>query len=172
MKISDDMVELACVGGDFADRVGMRRALEAALADVPERAESRLARALDAAELLWGVVANASSGDWSQQSQEWQRAAILARESYHQALRAQEGEAIVALIDELQQRRRDRLPKDRADAFALVEKELRANGIRRIDLNEHVICASRPGEGDVLAERAPMPTLLGAVETLGPKESA
>lgn len=40
MNVPGEMVELACVGGDFADRVGMRRALEAALADVPDPYEA------------------------------------------------------------------------------------------------------------------------------------
>lgn len=81
---------------------------------------------------------------------------------------------IIELIDELQRHRRDHatlVAKDRAAAFALVERELRARGVRHIDITEHVICATRPGEGDVLAERAPMPTLLGAVDLLGRKES-
>lgn len=56
--------------------------------------------------------------------------------------------------------------------FEMVEKELRQKGIGRIDLSDHTICVSRPGEGDVLAERAPMPTLFGAVELLGPKGGA
>lgn len=94
----------------------VRNALEAALADVPDddappsgwrhnyeqaeeectqereranRAEALFAKALDAAELLWGVVANASGGEWKEQSEEWRGAAVRARDSYHATLDAQ-----------------------------------------------------------------------------------
>lgn len=57
-----------------------------------ETRETRLARALeqmaDAAEMLWSVVANASGGDWSKQSPEWQAAAARWRDAYHHALTA------------------------------------------------------------------------------------
>lgn len=36
-----------------------------------------------AAEMLWSVVANASGGDWTKQSDEWQKAAIRWRDHYH-----------------------------------------------------------------------------------------
>lgn len=42
--------------------------------------------ALDAAEALWGVVANVSGSDWEQQSPEWREAARRARDLYHAAL--------------------------------------------------------------------------------------
>lgn len=40
----------------------------------------------DAAEALWGVVANASGGDWRQQTREWDVAAGRARDMYYAAL--------------------------------------------------------------------------------------
>jgi len=36
----------------------------------------------DAAEMLWVVVANASQGDWSKQTEEWQTAAAKWRDNY------------------------------------------------------------------------------------------
>lgn len=53
----------------------------------------------------------------------------------------------------------------RAAAFELVESELRARGITSLTVNKHVICAVRAGVEQT--ERAPMPTLLGAVDLLG-----
>lgn len=40
----------------------------------------------DAAERLWGVVANASGGDWTKQNKVWQRAAARARDYYHRVI--------------------------------------------------------------------------------------
>jgi len=42
----------------------------------------RYIAAMDAAEMLWTVVANASGGDWSQQSPQWQEAAARWRDAY------------------------------------------------------------------------------------------
>lgn len=36
----------------------------------------------DAAEMLWGCLANVSGGDWTQQSEEWQEAVVKARDYY------------------------------------------------------------------------------------------
>jgi len=41
----------------------------------------------DAAEALWGVVANVSAGNWDKQSMEWKEAAANAREDYHEAVK-------------------------------------------------------------------------------------
>lgn len=41
---------------------------------------------VDAAEMLWVVLANASGGDWTQQSPEWQEAAARWRDNYFAAL--------------------------------------------------------------------------------------
>lgn len=38
-----------------------------------------------AAEYLWIVLANTSSGDWSKQSSEWQTAAARARDGFREA---------------------------------------------------------------------------------------
>ncbi len=40
---------------------------------------------LELAELAWGVIANASGGNWDRQSQEWQEAAIRWRERWREA---------------------------------------------------------------------------------------
>lgn len=53
--------------------------------------EEAVRKALDAAESLWGVVANVSDGDWTDQNEEWQDAAGRARDMYHAALRARGG---------------------------------------------------------------------------------
>jgi hypothetical protein len=42
----------------------------------------RYIAAMDAAEMLWTAVANASNGDWSKQSPEWQEAARRWRDAY------------------------------------------------------------------------------------------
>jgi hypothetical protein len=44
--------------------------------------------ALDAAEQLYGVMANVDGGNWSRQTGDWLLAATRAREAYHQALNA------------------------------------------------------------------------------------
>lgn len=49
---------------------------------------------IDAAEMLWVVLANVSGGDWTKQSQEWQDAAARWRDYYFQAV---EGLPSVAL---------------------------------------------------------------------------
>lgn len=41
---------------------------------------------LDAAEMLWLVVANVSGGDWTKQSTEWQEAAVRWRDNYYSVL--------------------------------------------------------------------------------------
>lgn len=50
--------------------------------------EEGAAQMLEAAERLWGVVANVSGGNWEKQSAEWQEAAIKARDLFHAALPA------------------------------------------------------------------------------------
>lgn len=54
-------------------------------------------KAIDAAGLLWGVVANVSGGDWTQQTEGWQIAAARARDAYHEAL-AKEANAPIPLL--------------------------------------------------------------------------
>lgn len=41
----------------------------------------------EAAEWLWGVVANVSGSDWKLQSEEWQKAATGARHAYFAAFK-------------------------------------------------------------------------------------
>jgi hypothetical protein len=41
---------------------------------------------VDAAEMLWIVIANVSGGDWAKQSIEWQEAAERWRDNYFVAL--------------------------------------------------------------------------------------
>lgn len=53
----------------------------------------------------------------------------------------------------------------RAAAYELVERELRARGVTSVTVYKYVICAVRAGVEQT--ERAPMPTLLGAVDLLG-----
>jgi len=36
----------------------------------------------DAAEMLWVVLANVSEGDWTKQTEEWQKAAARWRDNY------------------------------------------------------------------------------------------
>jgi hypothetical protein len=38
----------------------------------------------DLLETAWSVIANAGEGDWSRESEEWQRAAATWRGRYHQ----------------------------------------------------------------------------------------
>lgn len=47
---------------------------------------AREAELMDLAEAAWGVIANASDGDWSRQKDEWVVAAQRWRERYHAAL--------------------------------------------------------------------------------------
>lgn len=54
-----------------------------------------LRRARELAETAWGIIANASHGDWSQETTEWRAAAERWRDAYHAFLRetADEGKA-------------------------------------------------------------------------------
>ena len=47
--------------------------------------EYRLKQMRDAAEMLWTVVANVSGGDWTDQTPEWQAAAVRWRDAYFAA---------------------------------------------------------------------------------------
>lgn len=51
--------------------------------DLAEQFAQTLMKFDDAAEYLWGVVANVSGGDWTLQTPEWQQAAARARDAYH-----------------------------------------------------------------------------------------
>jgi hypothetical protein len=42
---------------------------------------------IDAAEMLWVVLANVSGGDWTKQSKEWQEAARKWRDNYFEVLK-------------------------------------------------------------------------------------
>ena len=54
---------------------------------------------VDAAEALWGVVANVSAGNWDKQSMEWKEAAANAREDYHEAAKLlSPSEALVSML--------------------------------------------------------------------------
>lgn len=44
--------------------------------------EKELGEVLDAAEMLWVCLANVSGGDWSNQSEEWQKVVIRWRDNY------------------------------------------------------------------------------------------
>ena len=53
----------------------------------------------DAAEALWGVVANVSAGNWDKQSMGWKEAAANAREDYHEAAKLlSPSEALFSLL--------------------------------------------------------------------------
>lgn len=43
-----------------------------------------------AAEMLWVVLANVSGGDWTQQTPEWQDAAVSWRDNYFEAQQARQ----------------------------------------------------------------------------------
>lgn len=58
-------------------------------------------------------------------------------------------------------------PAYREDAYDLVESELRAHGITQVNVREGLCTAIRSDPRLDYAERAPMPTLLGAVDLLG-----
>ena len=38
---------------------------------------------MDLLESAWGIIANAGGGDWTTQTDDWQRAAARWREEYH-----------------------------------------------------------------------------------------
>ena len=44
--------------------------------------DTERARLLDAVELAWGIIANASGGDWTLEAVEWQTAAMRWRQNY------------------------------------------------------------------------------------------
>jgi hypothetical protein len=46
------------------------------------KAEIKLQELKDAAEMLWVVLANVSEGDWTKQTEEWQKAAARWRDNY------------------------------------------------------------------------------------------
>jgi hypothetical protein len=51
-----------------------------------EGAEEGALKMSEAADRLWGLVANVSEGDWSKQTVEWQEAAVRWRDFYHSCL--------------------------------------------------------------------------------------
>ena len=42
--------------------------------------KAKIAEQDETIEIAWGIIANVSNGDWGQQSQEWQNAAISWRD--------------------------------------------------------------------------------------------
>lgn len=52
-----------------------------------ERLKAEKLRVVDAAEMLWVVLANVSGGAWEMQPQEWQEAAARWRDNYVEALK-------------------------------------------------------------------------------------
>jgi hypothetical protein len=66
---------------------------------------------LDIYERAFGIIANASNGDWSKESEEWQEAAEEFRKDYHHALDKHswdtEKELLEQEVDELQRKLRD-----------------------------------------------------------------
>lgn len=52
-----------------------------------DEAIDRSKKILDAAEMLWVVIANVSGGNWAAQSSEWQEAAARCRDHYFSILR-------------------------------------------------------------------------------------
>lgn len=66
-----------------------------------EKAEIACAQMKDVAEYLWAVVANASGGDWTKQSEEWQRAASRARDQYNKTISTDCGKGWVR-VEELE----------------------------------------------------------------------
>jgi hypothetical protein len=63
----------------------MRAALLKVEAEARASAEAQIADLIEAGEALWGVVANASNGNWSEQSAEWQAAAARWRDNWERA---------------------------------------------------------------------------------------
>lgn len=81
---------LATVTGEHqSTEIRRSNAAEAYLRAAAERdaLELKLQAMLDAAEMLWIVLANVSGGAWSQQTPEWQEAAAKWRDQYFDALR-------------------------------------------------------------------------------------
>lgn len=73
--------EALAISGNHAFASGWRAAVDEACRWL-ESLAMRSAHALDAAEMLWTVVANVDGGDWSKQSPEWQAAAARWRDNY------------------------------------------------------------------------------------------
>jgi hypothetical protein len=84
-----------------AEREALREALERAALEIDEHKQevieasasavcrgNELKKMDDAAEMLWIVVANASGGNWSEQSPDWQEAAARWRDNYYATLAA------------------------------------------------------------------------------------
>ena len=47
----------------------------------------RVSAAHSLAEYAWGIIANAGGGDWTTQTDDWQKAAAKWRDQYHDYLR-------------------------------------------------------------------------------------
>ena len=50
--------------------------------DVPDR----ISVSYHLVEYAWGIIANAGGGDWTTQTDDWQKAAATWREQYHEYL--------------------------------------------------------------------------------------
>ena len=72
---------------------------------------------LDIYERAFGIIANASNGDWSKESEEWQEAAAEFRKDYHHALDKHswetERELLEQEINELQRKLQEATPTER-----------------------------------------------------------
>lgn len=74
---------------------------------------------LDVAEDMWGVIANASGGNWDEQSDEWRDAAARVRDRYFDSLR----EFVSLSLDEI--------IRKCGDEWCLYAKRKGKNGKRR-----------------------------------------
>ena len=61
---------------------GFRTGYSQARREEREKDKKIIKKLLDAGEMLWVVVANASGGDWGKQNKEWQEAAGRWRDNY------------------------------------------------------------------------------------------
>ena len=48
--------------------------------------KDRITMSYDLVEYAWGIIANAGGGDWTTQTDDWQKAAAKWRDRYHEFL--------------------------------------------------------------------------------------
>lgn len=66
---------------------------------------------LELAETAWILIANAGQGDWSREASDWRTSAEKWRDRYHAAICDDPGAALVAEVDPLRARVREREDK-------------------------------------------------------------
>lgn len=91
------------------------------------------AEMLDVMEFGWTIIANASGGNWTKETKEWQDSAARFREQYHHALSSDYGKDYFHVRELERTKKVLEFLRDEAD-YADVEEEVRVVNVIRDEL--------------------------------------